>query len=925
MKLKFKTQFAVISTATILTLILTWLVVYNTEQEMRNALLQHTQIGVNSIAVNHVKNLTGTAADLKLPDYFRLKQQFASILKADKDMHFVYLMGVKKNGKVFFYVDERQDVHPEGSPPGRPYDEAPKEFVQVMQTGISVAVGPYSNKWGSFVSGCVPVIDPKTGKTIAIFAIDFDTRSWYWTIVSQAALPVGLIIVLILELLSTLVSYRKNELLKNSEERFRNIFDFSVVGKSMTLLDGTLKTNKAFCDILGYSEDELKEMKWQKITHSDDIENDTKIINAIISGEKLNARWGKRYIHKNGNIVWVDISMILLRDNKGVPLHFITSITDITERVQAEDSLRKSELALIEAQKIAHIGNWEYDIATDKLTWSKQMFDLFGRDLNLGAPSWLEHQTSIHPDDWENLNTAVTAKAPFSIVFRLLHPTMGIRWAWTLGEPVIDNDGTTVMLRGTVQDITERKQAEAEIKTIFDTMLDGFCLIDMEGRILETNDSYCSMIGYSREELLTMKIKDIEADDDEEEIKKHIQRILESGYDRFETRHRHKDDRVLAIEVSVKFLIKEQPKLFCFLRNVTEQRKAEAELRKLSIAIEQSPNASCITDPNGIIEYVNPVSIELTGYTQEEMLGQKTSIFSSGEKPKEEYAELWKTIKSGNIWKGELHNKTKNGELYWQSTTISPIFDNQGRITNFLAIEVDISEQKRVEKALLDSKEQLRKFASHLQHIREEEKIALAREIHDDLGQLLVALKIDISMLKNKVIKIIPSSVASEIQLGFDNLVDLTSNTIKTARGIMNGLRPELLEQQGLVGAAKEYLREFEERHRISCEFVDDISNMVMSPQQSLSLFRILQEATNNIVKHAQASLVKIKLQHSDNKVIMKITDNGVGFDINNSGRNDSYGMIGMKERVIMLEGKLDITSEVGQGTSIKVEMPYIN
>jgi PAS domain S-box-containing protein len=131
--------------------------------------------------------------------------------------------------------------------------------------------------------------------------------------------------------------------LRESEEKFRNIFDLSLVGKSMTMMDGTLKTNKAFSDMLGYSEDELKEIKWQKITHPDDIENDTKIINSIISGEKLNARWEKRYIHKNGGIVWVDISTTLLRDNKGVSLNFITSIIDITERKHVEEALKESE------------------------------------------------------------------------------------------------------------------------------------------------------------------------------------------------------------------------------------------------------------------------------------------------------------------------------------------------------------------------------------------------------------------------------------------------------------------------------------------------------------------------------------------------------------------------------------------------------
>ncbi len=136
---------------------------------------------------------------------------------------------------------------------------------------------------------------------------------------------------------------RAEEALRTSEEKFRNIFEHSVVGISMTTLDGMLKTNKAFCEILGYSEDTLSKLRWQNITHPDDIERDQKIINSVASGEKESARWEKRYIHKNGHIVSVDISTALQRDNEGKPLYFVTAINDITERKRAEETLKGSE------------------------------------------------------------------------------------------------------------------------------------------------------------------------------------------------------------------------------------------------------------------------------------------------------------------------------------------------------------------------------------------------------------------------------------------------------------------------------------------------------------------------------------------------------------------------------------------------------
>jgi len=357
--------------------------------------------------------------------------------------------------------------------------------------------------------------------------------------------------------------------------------------------------------------------------------------------------------------------------------------------------------------------------------------------------------------------------------------------------------------------------------------------------------------------------------------------------------------------------------------DITDQRNAEEQIRKLSKAVEQSPVAICITNPWGIIEYVNPRTIQLTGYSAEELINENVSIFSSDEQSKEEYEHMWQIIKSGNIWSNELHNKKKDGELYWESTTISPIFNTSGQITHFLTIKEDITDRKRAQIALNNSEEQLRKFASHLQNVREEEKVALAREIHDDLGQTLVALKIDTGMLKNNVIKSVSSIDWEKINTKFDYIVTLTDTTIKTARRIMNGLRPELLEMNGFVTTVLSYLREFEDRHQIRSEFISENFTIGMNSQQSLVFFRIFQEALNNVAKHSKATLVKIHLSNKSGKLILEICDNGIGFDQQLPVRQDSYGMIGMKERVILLEGKLDITSEVGHGTCVRVEIPY--
>jgi two-component system, NarL family, sensor histidine kinase UhpB len=178
--------------------------------------------------------------------------------------------------------------------------------------------------------------------------------------------------------------------------------------------------------------------------------------------------------------------------------------------------------------------------------------------------------------------------------------------------------------------------------------------------------------------------------------------------------------------------------------------------------------------------------------------------------------------------------------------------------------------------------------------------------------------------LKQNLIKndnfICPESILTK----FANLAGLIDNTIKTTRRIMNGLRPEQLELFGLEMSIKQHLSDFEIRHQLKCEFVSSISKLDINQQQALTFFRILQEAMTNIAKHARAKSVKVELGILEAKLFMEIVDNGIGFDINHSGRTDSYGMIGMKERAFLLKGELTITSKVGEGTRVRIEIPYL-
>lgn len=239
-----------------------------------------------------------------------------------------------------------------------------------------------------------------------------------------------------------------------------------------------------------------------------------------------------------------------------------------------------------------------------------------------------------------------------------------------------------------------------------------------------------------------------------------------------------------------------------------------------------------------------------------------------------------------------------------------------------VALVRNITDRRKIEIMLRNSEEQLKSFASHLQSVREEERAMLAREIHDDLTQTLVAIKIELGMLSQKTAKYLQEGGAvDEFSLKLNKLVGMVDGTIKTSRRIMSGLRSDVLELLGFVDALKLHINSFQEQYDVCCTFVNEVKDLNLDHDHSLVLFRIVQESFVNIAKHACATDVKVKLIVVDGKLILEICDNGVGFDTSAPVSNESYGLIGLKERAILLNANVEIISVLSEGTTVRVSM----
>ncbi len=217
------------------------------------------------------------------------------------------------------------------------------------------------------------------------------------------------------------------------------------------------------------------------------------------------------------------------------------------------------------------------------------------------------------------------------------------------------------------------------------------------GRVLEANQAAVRFFGYDRERLLALRITDLSART-EEEVRKSLLEVPAEQGSRFESRHRLADGSIREVEVFCsRIVLGEQALIHAIVVDNTARKRAEAELRKLSRAIEQSPTSVVVTDLEGKIEYVNPYFTELTGYTLDEVRGQSPRVLKSGTMPPEVYRDLWQTLAAGRVWRGELVNRKKDGRLYTETVVISPVTGPEGRVTHFIAIKDDITAQRAAE------------------------------------------------------------------------------------------------------------------------------------------------------------------------------------------------------------------------------------
>lgn len=273
---------------------------------------------------------------------------------------------------------------------------------------------------------------------------------------------------------------------------------------------------------------------------------------------------------------------------------------------------------------------------------------------------------------------------------------------------MVNIDGETCQY-GIARDITERlemektlRKNEEKYRAVIETLGDGFWITDLKGNFIEVNDVYLKQSGYSREELLSMRIPDVEAKEKPEETKEHIEKLIKDGHDRFETLHRKKNGEIWPVEIVTNFWKIGEGMLFVFVIDITSRKKAEEEIRLMASVFQNSREAMLISDNQNRIQKVNLAFCELTGYSTEEVIGKDPKIVSAGKQTPEFYRDMWKNVVNEGKWQGEIWDRRKDGTEYPKWLSISTIKNEQGDIINYIGNFSDITERKRAEAEILE-------------------------------------------------------------------------------------------------------------------------------------------------------------------------------------------------------------------------------
>jgi len=506
--------------------------------------------------------------------------------------------------------------------------------------------------------------------------------------------------------------------LRESEARFRAIFDYTAIGLAQIAEDGRfVEVNPAFCKLLGYTRDELLCMTYLDITHPDDRQTDKNRCSRLLAGEIRSVIWEKRYVRKDGTLIWTTLNLSATQPPDGKSVYFLAAIENISNRKALQESLGRMATNLAKADVMSLSGTWKWNVETNEVTASEEVFHLFALSPSRSPVSIELFLDRVHPEDRPAVNQLLRSVASgqnsYQIECRLLLPDARVRLISVIGECFDETiSGMPRTMIGIAKDITLSKRAEQAVaeseqrfRQLFDYAVDGIFIADRDGKYIDVNRYAGRMLGYSRDELVGKRITDLIKETDRERLFKGREYFLENP-EHVRTEEwdlKCKNNTYIETEVSSRIL--PDGRWLMIVRDISERKRTQMELERYAAEVRDLyDNAPCgyhTLNHDGLFIQINQTELAWLGYARDELIGKKNiTDLLTDESKKKFHAYFSCLMKTGMARDLEFELIRKDGSILPVLLSASAIFDDHGNFVQGRATVFDMTEMAEAQKRL---------------------------------------------------------------------------------------------------------------------------------------------------------------------------------------------------------------------------------
>jgi PAS domain S-box-containing protein len=637
-----------------------------------------------------------------------------------------------------------------------------------------------------------------------------------------------------------------------------------------------------------------------------------------------------------------------------------------------EGPVSRAERQLAAAQSITHVGSWEWDARSNSVRWSDELYRIYGLAPRSATITFDSFLSRLHPEDRDRVRAtvgrALESGEPFAYTERILRPDGTIRTLDTVGEPLRDRDGAVVGLIGTCRDVTEERVRDEQIRLYADLVRNVQISLSVWSvgdpgdpatiRLVAYNPASERLTRLALDAFVGRTLQEVVPDSPGVELEAIVVSVAKTGAPREGVIVGPRDPRYRARSFSIQAFALPNACVGLAIEDITAQtmsrRMREAEQRVFELTAEDRPLGEILETLALAIEEHSPptiASILLLGADGHLHLGAAPRLpieysraveripigpatGSCGTAAFTHKAVLVSDIESDPLWSNFRHLARSAGVRACWST---PILDSQQRVLGTFALYYEkprapdaqdlalIARATHIAGLAIERRgleDELRALSGHIESVREQERTGIAREIHDELGQALTALKMDLAWIGRRVGE--PGQLSRETLLEkIAQMSAMTDGVIDQVRRISAELRPGVLDDLGLVAALEWQAQEFERRTGATCMVRSNLTEDArLSRSVSTALFRIFQEALTNVARHGEATAVEVTLEEADGIVSLEVSDDGKGIPPEAISDPRSLGLLGIRERARRLGGTATVTGAPSRGTVVSVRVP---